>query len=243
MEEVFLSIVIPAYNESHRIVKSMEEIIEYLESKIFSSEIIVVDDGSTDDTARIVEEKFRGNNVKVIRNGQNRGKGYTVRNGMLAAKGKYVLFADADNATPIKELNRLLREIEEEDIDFAYGIRLIRREGGFVKNLIRKIIGRGFLFLAHAIVLKDFIYDTQCGFKCFRRSAARKIFEKALIESGVFDVEIFFLAEKFGLRGTPVPVHWRHMPGSTINVYKCIIGDPFSMMRIKLNDMMGKYEK
>lgn len=243
-EDLFLSIVIPAFNEEHRIVASLKETTAYLASKKFDYEIIVVDDGSKDATVRTIENNFgRSGYLKVFKNGCNRGKGYSVRRGILEAKGEYILFCDADNATPIHELDRFIKVLQGNSADFAYGVRIIREQAGLLKKILRAVLGRGFLFLAHLIVLKKSIFDSQCGFKCFKRKTAQDIFKRALIENGVFDVEIFFIAQKFGYAGVPIPVSWRHVPGSTINIFKCVLQDPFSMLRIRINDISKKYEK
>lgn len=243
MKSIFLSIVIPAFNEEHRIVKSLEEITAYLDSKDFAYEIIVVDDGSSDSTVKAIENNFNNNeNLRILQNGLNRGKGYSVRRGVLDAKGEYILFCDADNATPIEELDKLIQALQKDEADFAYGIRIIREEASFLKKIFRTALGSGFLFLAHSIVLEKPVIDTQCGFKCFKRRVAQDIFRRVLIENGVFDVEVFFIAQKLRYMGAAVPVAWKYIPGSTINVWKCILGDPFSMLKIKLNDLLKRYE-
>ncbi len=243
MKDVFLSIIVPAFNEEHRIVKSLKEDFNYFGSKDFTYEIIVVDDGSRDNTVKTIEDNFNNNEyLRVLKNGRNRGKGYSVRRGMLEAKGEYILYCDADNATPIEELDKLIAALQKDNADFAYGSRNIREEAGFLKTVFRAALGSGFLFLAHFIVLKKPICDTQCGFKCFKRKVAQEIFKRVLIENGVFDVEVFFIAQKLGYTRIAVPVQWRYIPGSTINVCKCVLGDPFSMFKIRFNDLLKRYE-
>lgn len=241
---IFLSLVIPAYNEEKRIPETLRLIEGYLRRKEMVYEIIVVDDGSRDNTAAVVGDFMRGReNMSLLRNGVNRGKGYSVKRGVLQAQGRYVLFSDADLATPIEEFEKLFGWIEA-GYDIAIGSRRMRESNVLVPaTLHRKLVGRlGFLMIWF-IVLRYDIVDTQCGFKCFKQAAARQIFSRQRLEGGMFDVEVIHIALKNHFRIKEVPVVWRHKAGSTINLLKCILFDPIDLIKIRLNSLLGRYTK
>jgi len=213
-----LSIVIPAYNEDQRLPRTLDSIFEYLRSKPFRSEIIVVDDGSTDRTAAVVtaaREKFP--ELRMVSNPGNRGKGFSVRHGMLEARGEIALFTDADLSTPIEEANKLLAAMHDRGYDAAIGSRAVDRSLIEVhQSPIREYAGIFFNRLVRAIMGIDFS-DTQCGFKAFRMQRTRVIFEMQRIERFGFDPEILFLAVRNGLRVAEVPVRWRHDAATKVN--------------------------
>jgi len=235
-----ISIVVPAFNESRRIADSLRQVRDFLGRAGLSSEILVVNDGSTDGTAEIVR-RFELEGVRLIHQPENRGKGYSVRTGVLMATGTYVLFTDADLSTPIDELQKLYDIAEREPADIVIGSRAIDRRsierhqprfreiGGIVFNRIVRV-GMG---------LK--LYDTQCGFKLFHRARTRSIFEKQTIDRFGFDPEILFLAARSGLRIREVSVRWSHADDTKVQVIRDglrMIGD---LLRIRLNDLAGKY--
>jgi glycosyltransferase involved in cell wall biosynthesis len=214
-----LSIVIPAFNEERRLPKTLDSIVAFLQSRPIRTEIIVVDDGSTDATSQLVanyQNKYAG--LRLVSNGRNRGKGFSVRHGMLEARGEYALFTDADLSTPIEEADKLLAALKEQGYDAAIGSRAVdrsliqihqsaaRERAGILFNyMVRWIMGIGFS-------------DTQCGFKAFRLDRARIIFEQQRIERFGFDPEILFLAKRHGLRVAEVPVRWSHDAATKVNV-------------------------
>jgi dolichyl-phosphate beta-glucosyltransferase len=237
-----LSVVIPAYNEDRRLPKAIEQISSYLSARPLRAEILVVDDGSTDATAKLVED-YRGKypGMRLIRNGRNRGKGYSVRHGMLEARGEIALFTDADLSTPIEEADKLLRALREDGYDGAIGSRALDRSliqvhqsafreqaGTFFNRLVRAIAGIGFS-------------DTQCGFKAFRRERTRIIFEQQRIERFGFDPEILFLAKRHGLRVAEIPVRWSHDPGTKVNVIEDGLRMFADLLVIRWNAMRGLY--
>lgn len=230
-----LSVVIPAYNESHRLGATLTELCDYLKEHYPDYEVLVVNDGSRDATAAIACS-FAGRGVRLLDNARNRGKGAVVRQGMLAAAGERVLFMDADMATPIDQLP-LFHKALDEGAPFAYGIRTYQK----YETNGRLILGLGFLLLAHLVVLRRPVSDSQCGFKLFRREVAQAIFARMRINGGTFDLELFCVAQRLGHEGACVPVRWLNQPGSRINIVKCLVQDPCDMLRIRINDTLKRY--
>lgn len=233
------SVVIPAYNESKRIRHALTRIASYMEYKKYGYEIIVVDDGSADDTREIVKG-FNNKKIVLIRNERNMGKGFSVRRGMLAAKKDYVLFSDADLSAPIEELEKFIPFIKSHEI--IIGSRNLKGSDIQIKQpFIRSKLGRAFPFLVNLALLKD-IKDTQCGFKLFRKEVIEPVFEKQTINSFCFDVEILFIARKFGLGIKEIPIVWANSLGSKVRA----IADSYLMFRdvikIVYQDRKGCYE-
>lgn len=241
MAPIYLSIVIPAFNEETRISKYLIEILIYLKSQKISYEIIVVDDGSIDHTAKIVAAFVPENDcVKLIRIPFNRGKGFAVKTGMLSAKGQFRLFADADGATPITELE-VLKKALDMGADIAIASRSLHRNCCVVRaQLHRKVMGAAFNFLVNLLAVRS-INDTQCGFKLFTAEAATNVFPLQRIDDFGFDVEVLYISHKKGYRLAEVPVNWTDMKGSKVK----LIADSFRMFidifKIKLNDFLGYY--
>src|ERR1700757_2313541 len=235
------SIVIPAYNESTRLAASLKKVLAYVHAQGWDAEVIVVNDGSRDNTAEIVRSFAAKDPVlRLLENPGNRGKGYSVRNGMLNARGKILLFRAPDLSSPIEEAPKLLRALEE-GADIAIGSRWLRAETQTQRQpLHRQLFGRIFnLMLRITLGLK--FKDTQCGFKAFKKLAADAIFPLQKIERWGFDPEILFLARKFGFQVKEIPVAWGHRGEARINP----IADGFrmflEMIRIRRNAWEGKY--
>jgi len=234
-----LSVVIPAYNEQHRIAATLEECIAYLRQQDYAAEIIVVDDGSRDATADIARSFTRSwPALKVLQLARNQGKGAAVKTGCLAAAGEFVMFMDADHSTRIEEIEKFL-PLCEQGYGMVAGVRTFQ-EG---ESRLRRILGLGFLMFAHLLVFRKAVVDSQCGFKCFTRETARLIFSRCGTKGGTIDVEIFYLAHKLAVKIYFVPVHWQNAPGSTINVLRCILQDPFDMLRVRFRDLLHKYDQ
>ncbi len=237
-----LSVVIPAYNEERRLPGYLGNVLAYLEEQPFAAEVIVVDDGSVDGTAALVERFAAGNAaVRLVRLPRNRGKGHAVKTGMLEAAGKLRLFADADGATPIKEVERLTRAVEA-GADVAVGSRALRDESLVVKTKIhRKFMGTVFNFIVRSLTVKG-INDTQCGFKLFTAEAAEAAFTLQRIDDFGFDVEILYLCGKRGFRIAEVPVNWTDIPGTKVKLVRDSLRMLKDVLKIRSNDLLGRYQ-
>lgn len=236
-----ISIVIPAYNESARLGRTLDRVLDFIRKCEWDAEVIVVDDGSSDGTADLVRNYAQRNAiVSLVQNPSNRGKGYSVRNGMLHARGAIILFSDADLSSPIEEASKLIEALEA-GADIAIGSRWIRSELQTQRQSVaRQVMGRGFNLLLRLLLGLDF-KDTQCGFKAFRRSAAHALFPLQSIEGWGFDPEILFLASRMGFKVAEVPVVWAHDEGTRIHPIADGSKMALEMMRIRWNSIIGKY--
>jgi dolichyl-phosphate beta-glucosyltransferase len=241
LEPVTYSIVVPAYNEAQRIGATLEKAVSYSAQRGWEVEFIVVNDGSTDATAEIVRGLARRNPViRLVENPGNRGKGYSVRNGMLHAQGEVLLFSDADFSSPIEEAEKLFAAIAA-GADIAIGSRWLRTELQTRRQpLHRQLYGRLFN-LALRLVLGLNFKDTQCGFKAFSRRAANAIFPLQNVERWGFDPELLYLAQKFGLKTVEVPVTWAHRDGTRLSPLRDGFLMLCEMFRIRWNSWSGKY--
>jgi len=236
------SIVIPAYNEGARIRATLERVLAHMQRHGWDAEVLVVNDGSTDDTVQIVQS-FAAQNpaLRLLENPGNRGKGYSVRNGVLHASGEVVLFTDADLSSPIEEADKLFAALAS-GADVAIGSRWLRAELQTQRQpLHRQLFGRIFN-LALRIILGLRYRDTQCGFKAFTRRAAQSIFPLQHIERWGFDPEILYLARMFGYRVEEIPVQWAHREGTRISPLRDGIRMFFEMLRIRWYSITGRYE-
>jgi dolichyl-phosphate beta-glucosyltransferase len=238
-EQPHLSIVIPAYNEQERIVATIGAIASHVSDLGFPWELLIADDGSKDQTVAIVEELGLAN-VTVLKAPKNGGKGNAVQRGMLSAQGEYVLFADADNSTPIEEVSKLLAKLEKEGFDVAVGSRAAEGAEEGKKSILRKILSGGLRMIVK-YVLHIGVKDTQCGFKMYTREAARKLHTKQTIMGFSFDLEILYLASKYGYKIAEVPVAWVDAPGSKVDTKKEVQRFLRDLVRIWSNDLRGVY--
>ena len=236
------SIVIPAYNEGARIAASLDKILRHAAESHWDAEIIVVDDGSSDETAELVRSRMRDNpSLRLLANPGNRGKGYSVRNGMLHAQGEILLFSDADLSSPIEEADKLFAALAA-GADVAIGSRWVRSELQTEKQPVhRRFLGRMFN-LALRIILGLKFKDTQCGFKAFTRRAACELFPMQQIEGWGFDPELLFMAKRFDLRVAEVPVRWAHSGLTRIHPVKDGTRMFWDALRIRWFSLSGKYE-
>lgn len=237
-----LSIVIPAYNEELRLPATLESIAAFLPSLGMETEIIVVDDGSKDRTASVAEsyrQKFAS--LRVVPNGVNRGKGYSVRHGMLEARGRNVLFTDADLSAPIEEAPKLLEALRTYDV--AIGSRALDRKLITVhESLFREFAGIVFNVIVRVTLRLPFV-DTQCGFKAFRRERCKILFDQQRIERFGFDPELLYLARHHGLKTVEIPVRWAHSPATKINMLRDSVQMFLDVFVIRWNALRGRYPK
>ena len=239
--EIYLSIVIPAYNEEKRIGRTLEEIMSYLKTKGYEYEIIVIDDGSTDSTREIIR-KFEGKDsrLRVIENRIGKGKGYSVRRGMLETRGKFALFSDADLSTPIEEIEKLIYWLED-GYDVAIGSRGLKDSRVEIhQSFLREGMGKIFNKIMNLIVFTGF-KDTQCGFKCFKRHVVNKVFSKQRINGFAFDVENILIAMQHGFRIKEVPVRWLNSPYSKVSVMRDPVIMLYDLFKIRFNNFTKKY--
>ncbi len=238
-----ISIVLPAYNEETRLPATLAAILSYLEARGWShSEVLVVNDGSADGTAAVAEQ-FRAKHpqVRLIKNPGNRGKGYSVRHGMLEARGDWVLFSDSDLSAPIEELDTLLKAAEARGASVAIGSRALDRS--LIKihqSWFRETAGRIFNLLMRLSTGLPFS-DTQCGFKLFERRAAQEVFRRQRIERWGFDAEVLFIARKLGFKTIEVPVRWSHSEGTKVSMFRDSVNMFLDLLRVRWNYLRGLY--
>jgi dolichyl-phosphate beta-glucosyltransferase len=236
------SIIIPAYNEGARVGATLEKVLAYVDKQAWNAEIIAVDDGSRDNTVEIIRGYAEKNpRLRLLQNPGNRGKGYSVRNGMLHAQGELLLFSDADLSAPIEEADKLFGAIAG-GADIAIGSRWLRRDLQTQRQpFYRQIFGRVFNLLLR-ITLGLTYKDTQCGFKAFTRDAAEKIFPLQRIERWGFDPELLYLARKLKFKVAEVPVEWAHSEGTRISPLRDGTRMFVEMLKIRWNALTGKYD-
>ena len=238
-----LSVIIPAYNEESRLPKTLESVYQYLKNRGGSFEVVVVDDGSHDNTSDLVLEYGKEHpEVRLLSYQPNRGKGFAVRSGMMAAKGERMLIDDADGSSPIEEVARLEQALAN-GADVAIGSRAKPDESREVKALLhRKFIGNTFNAIVQSLLLPG-LYDTQCGFKLFKREAARDIFSVNRIDGFGFDVEVLYIAKMRSYKIEELAINWANMEGSKVNV---LVDSPkmlLEVLKVTLSAWFGFYRK
>ena len=237
-----LSIIIPAYNEESRLPDTLAKIAAYTASSPRTVEILVVDDGSTDGTAAAVKKMSEHLAIRVVSNGTNRGKGFSVRHGMLEARGRIALFTDADLSAPIDEADKLLAAVEG-SYDVAIGSRAMNRSLISARqSRFREFAGIVFNTVVRLCLRLPFV-DTQCGFKAFKREPCKIIFEQQRIERFGFDPELLYLARHHGLRSTEIPVRWAHSPGTKVSMFRDSLQMFADVFIIRWNALAGRYPR
>lgn len=250
MEPLYLSIVIPVYNEELRILESLKKVLVYVNKKMWNVEVLIVDDGSLDRTVEVVSSFAEKHSQFRVIKGDHRGKGYTVRQGMLAAQGEYILFSDADLATPIEEADSLIQCLQQ-GYDIAIGIREGIRAERHNEPPLRHIMGRIFNLIVQIVAIKGFS-DTQCGFKAFHNAVAKDIFSRLVVYGSAaknvrgasvtaFDVEVLYLALQSNYSIKQVPVHWFYGKDSKVNPIRDSFRMLFGILRVRWNGMRGLY--
>lgn len=243
-KKIRLSVIIPAYNEEKRLPRTLEEINDYLQKQLYASEIIVVSVGSKDKTVEVAQnfsDKIR--KIEIINMPQSgEGKGYSVKQGMLKAKGEYRVFTDADNSTPVDQVEKMWPEFEK-GYDVVIGSRDMKNSDVAVPQpLFRRFLGNGFNILVQAILGLYGIWDTQCGFKGFSAKATEEIFPRSEIKHFGFDPEILVLAKKYGYKIKEVPIRWLNDADSKVKMSHTI-KMLMEVLTIRKNLIMGKYNK
>lgn len=235
-----LSIVLPAYDEAHRIGPSVDRVLAWLDRQPFAGELIVVSDGSRDATAAVARQAGKGR-ARVLENAVNRGKGHAVRCGVRAAQGDVVLFSDADLSTPIEEAARMLGA-HAAGYDVAFGSRALPASDVRVRQAWwRESMGRVFNRIVRGVAAAG-MDDTQCGFKSFRRDAARAIFERTRIDRYAFDVELLWIARRLGHRVAEVPVVWCNDPESKVHPVRDASRMLVDLAWIRWHAARGRYD-
>jgi dolichyl-phosphate beta-glucosyltransferase len=237
------SIILPAFNESARIGPSLEKALAFVRKQQWDVEIVVVNDGSRDNTAAIVKEfMVNAPELQLLENPGNRGKGYSVRNGMLNAHGEILLFSDADFSSPIQESLKLIAALEQ-GADVAFGSRWLLAETQTKRqSLLRQFVGRAYNVLLRLMLGLPY-KDTQCGFKACTRHAAEVIFTRQQIEGWGFDPELLFIARKFGLKMTEVPVEWANDDRSKINPITDGLKMFWELLSIRVRSFANRYDR
>ncbi len=238
-----ISIVIPAYNEAARLPATLCAVLEYIGAREWLPfEILIVNDGSTDDTAAVAREfQASHSNIRILENPGNRGKGYSVRHGMLEAAGDWILFTDSDLSAPIEELDVLLAAVRRQAASVAIGSRALDRSLIEVRqSWFRELAGRVFNLLMRLATGLRFS-DTQCGFKLFEAHAAREIFRRQRIERWGFNVEVLFIARKLGYKTVEAPVRWSHAQGTKVSMLRDSVNMFVDLARIRRNQLLGYY--
>jgi len=237
-----LSVIIPAYNEELRLPATLERIAAYLSTSGRNAEVLVVDDGSNDGTAAVAEYfRIRIPTLRVVSNGVNRGKGYSVRHGMQEARGRIALFTDADLSAPIDEAGKLIDALESNDV--AIGSRAMDRSLITVhESPFREFAGIVFNKIVRIILWLPFV-DTQCGFKAFRRERCGIIFEQQKIERFGFDPELLYLARHHGLQAVEIPVRWGHSPATKVSMLRDSLQMFVDVFTIRWNSLLGRYPR
>ncbi len=243
MENAKISVVLPCFNEEKDIRKNIKKVDDYLKKRFEVYEIIVVNDGSRDDTAKEILALQREIGLKFINNSKNRGKGAAVKDGILssAEENELVMFLDADLGIPIKELEKFVAEIKKGyDLviasRFVPGLKIIRPV-----QTHRRIMEKVFRLIRIIITGNWKVKDTQCGFKVFRRKAAIKIFSKLTIERFAFDAEVIFIADKYGYKIKEIPIHLQNMPSRSLRLFYDSVNMILDLLRIRVNGWRGKY--
>ncbi len=235
----FLSIIIPAYNEEDRLADSLNRILAFLASQPHSSEILVVENGSTDRTAEVAEAFARQHPTLRVLREQARGKGLAVRRGILAATGEYRFICDVDLSMPIEYITRFLPPLLP-DAAIAIASREAPGAARYGEPAYRHWIGRGFNLLVRLLAVPG-LQDTQCGFKCFRADAADELFRLQVLDGWTFDVEVLFLARRKGYQIAEVPIPWTHASGSRVHLVRDSLAMLTDLVRIRWYAARGRY--
>jgi dolichyl-phosphate beta-glucosyltransferase len=239
LSQTLLSIIIPAYNEEHRLPKTLEQLFSFLDQQSYTVEVIVVENGSQDHTLEIARSYAQRFSQLRILQLTERGKGRAVQHGMLQASGEYCFMCDADLSMPVEEINLFIPPMLA-DFEVAIASREAPGAVRYNEPAFRHFIGRIFNSMIRVLALPE-LHDTQCGFKCFRASVVRDLFNQQTLPGWSFDVEVLFIARQRGYRIVEVPIHWYFNPDSKIKVFKDSLRMAIDLLTIRANAIRGKY--
>lgn len=246
MSNPYLSVVVPAFNEESRLEESLIKILNYLDNREFTYQVLVIDDGSSDRTFSIASKyvfEKDGSSLEVHKNESNRGKGYSVRRGMLEARGEFALLTDTDLSAPIEELEKLEEAVFSGECDIAFGSRDVKGSQVVIHQpWLRENAGKAFNWVVRFLTALPY-KDTQCGFKLFKMNSCKDIFRKQRIEKYAFDVEILFVARKWGLVAREIPVLWKHSEDSKVRLFPDAPLTGLDLIRIHLLNLLGYYRR
>lgn len=238
---IHLTVLVPCYNEAKVIKENLIEIAKFLSGKSYQWELLVVDDGSRDDSVKKVRE-LKNPKIKLIAYGVNRGKGGALKEGIANAAGKFIIFMDADLSVPVETIDEVLGKLEEGKNDVVIGTRKIKSAKVLVHQpWLRENLGKGFTFITR-IITGVYISDFTCGFKGFLGKSAKKIFSHSFLTRWAYDAEILYLAKKYGYKIFEVPVTWTNRKETRVKLGNAVVTSFTDLIRIKLNDWSGKYE-
>ncbi|HJY98698.1 MAG TPA: dolichyl-phosphate beta-glucosyltransferase [Patescibacteria group bacterium] len=239
-KNIHLTVLIPCYNEAKVIKENLTEISEFLSSKNYEWELLVVDDGSRDNSVKKVLE-LKNPKIKLVSYKINRGKGGALKEGIAKSSGRYIIFMDADLSVPVETIDAVLDKLEEGKSDVVIGTRKIKSAKVLVHQpWLRENLGKGFTFITR-IITGVKISDFTCGFKGFSGVSAKKIFSNSLLTRWAYDAEILYLAKKFGYKIFEVPVTWTNRKDTRVKLWNAVVTSFTDLIRIKLNDWSGKY--
>ena len=235
----FLSIIIPAHNEQNRLPGTLEKVFHFLEQQSFSSEVIVVENGSTDNTHQVAMQFVQQHgNLRVLQSAK--GKGSAVQHGVLAAEGEYRFMCDADLSMPVEEIVKFIPPTLQ-DVDIAIASREARGAVRFNEPSYRHWGGRGINFLIQTLILPG-LNDTQCGFKCFRGEVAEDLFRRQTLHGWSFDIELLYIARRHGYRIVEIPIHWYHFSDSKVSALRDAMRMISDIFLIHANARRGLYD-
>lgn len=238
--QIYLSLIIPAYNEEEIIKETLNRILNFLSEKKYSWEIIVVDDGSSDKTSELVKT-YKGRGVKLALHKINRGKGAAIRTGVEKSKGKFIIFSDADLSVSIKNIDQFLKSLEKHDVVIG-SRRVLGAQIVIHQPWLRENLGRGYTQLTR-LVTGVKISDFTCGFKGFKREAALKIFKRTMIDRWAYDSEILFVAKKLGYKIAELPIAWKNRKDTRVSLTDAIVTSFIDLLKVRVYNILGKYDK
>ncbi len=241
MAETFLSVIIPAHNEETRLPGTLQQVFDFLAVQPYPAEVLVVENASHDRTLQVAQDFARRNSLLQVLQCPQRGKGFAVRQGMLAARGEYRIMCDADLSMPVSEINRFLPPLLS-GVDISIASREAPGAVRYHEPYYRHLIGRVYNNLIRLLTLPG-LQDTQCGYKCFRGAVVDELFTRQTLGGWAFDVEVLFIARRRGLRIVEVPIPWTYTPGSKVNILRNSFRMAMDLLTIRLNGWRGVYER